>query len=169
MPQTKKEEFVFTLMMCTAMLAVMISYNQILASGSVKTLTFGSWLQEAVVMGPVIMALEFSVIAPLVHKIASWLIRSCTHDRIPAPVVISVVTVCCVCPTASAAAVLLVRHITENFWTAWLTALSMNFPIALVWQLLAAGPLVRYSFSKLKRRRDNFSIFQRRQVSQTRS
>ena len=149
MPKTKKEELFFTLMMCTAMLAMMISYNQVMAAGSMKALTFGSWLHEAVIMGPVIVALEFSIIAPLAHKIAFWIIRNYTHDRIPIPIVISVCTVCCVCPTASAAAVLLVRHITENFGAAWLAALSMNFPIALAWQLLVAGPLVRYSFAKL--------------------
>ena len=129
MPKTKKEELFFTLMMCTAMLAMMISYNQVMAAGSMKALTFGSWLHEAVIMGPVIVALEFSIIAPLAHKIAFWIIRNYTHDRIPIPIVISVCTVCCVCPTASAAAVLLVRHITENFGAAWLAALSMNFPI----------------------------------------
>ena len=149
MPKTKKEEFVFTLMMCTTMLAMMISYNQVMAAGSLNALTFGSWLHEAAIMGPVIVALEFSVIAPLAHKIAFWLIRNCTHDRIPVPIVISIATVCCVCPMASAAAVLLVRHITEGFGAAWLAAFSMNFPVALGWQLFVAGPLVRYSFCKL--------------------
>ena len=70
MPKTKREELVFTLMMCTAMLAMMISYNQVMAAGSLKALTFGSWLHEAMIMGPVIAALEFSIIAPLAHKIA---------------------------------------------------------------------------------------------------
>ncbi len=151
MPKTKKEEFIFTLMMCTAMLAMMISYNQVMAAGSVEALTFDSWLHEAVIMGPAIVALEFGIIAPLAHKIAFWVIRNYTHDRIPVPIVISVATVCCVCPTASVVVVLLVRHITENFGTVWLAALSMNFPVALAWQLLVAGPLVRYSFGKLNR------------------
>ena len=151
MPKTKKEELVFTVMMCTVMLAMMISYNQVMAAGSVKALTFSSWLHEAMIMGPVIVALEFAVIAPLAHKIAFWVIRNYTHDRIPVPIVISIATVCCVCPTASAAAVLLVRHITEGFEAAWLAALFMNFPVALCWQLLVAGPLVRYSFAQLNR------------------
>ncbi len=30
-------------------------------------------------------------------------------------------------------------------------ALSMNYPVALAWQLLVARPLVRYSFEKLSR------------------
>ena len=51
MPKTKKEELFFTLMMCTAMLAMMISYNQVMAAGSMKALTFGSWLHEAVIYG----------------------------------------------------------------------------------------------------------------------
>ena len=151
MPKTKKEELLFTVMMCTVMLAMMISYNQVMAADSVKALTFGSWLHEAIIMGPVIVVLEFAVIAPLAHKIAFWMIRNYTHDRIPVSIVISITTVCCVCPTASAAAVLLVRHITEGFGAAWLAALSMNFPVALCWQLLVAGPLVRYSFAKLNR------------------
>ena len=33
----------------------------------------------------------------------------------------------------------------------WLAALSANFPVALGWQLLVAGPLVRYLFPKLNR------------------
>lgn len=151
MPKTKKEELVFTLMMCTAMFAMMISYNQVMAAGNVKALTFGSWLREAMIMGPVIVALEFSIIAPLAHKIAFWVIRNYTHDRIPVPVVISVATVCCVCPTASAVATLLIRHVTENFGAAWLAALSVNFPVALGWQLLVAGPLVRYVFNRANR------------------
>ena len=151
MPETKKEELVFTLMMCTAMLAMMISYNQIMAAGSLQALTFGSWLREAMIMGPVIVALEFAVIAPLAHKIAFWIIRNYTRDKVPVPIVISIATVGCVCPVASAAAVLLVRHITANFGAVWLAALTMNFPVALGWQLFVAGPLVRYSFGKLRR------------------
>ena len=151
MPKTKKEELIFTLMMCTAMFAMMISYNQIMAAGNVKALTFGSWLHEAMIMGPVIVALEFGIIAPLAHKIAFWVIRNYTHDRIPVPIVISVATVCCVCPMASAVATFLIRHITENFGTAWLAALSVNFPVALGWQLLVAGPLVRCAFVRLNR------------------
>lgn len=151
MPKTKKEELLFTLMMCTVMFAMMISYNQIMATGSVKVLSFVSLLREASIMGPVIVVLEFSIIAPLAHKIAFWIIRNITHDRIPVPIVISAATVCCVCPAASAVATLLVRHITENFTAAWLAALSMNFPVALGWQLLVAGPLVRYLFPKFNR------------------
>ena len=136
MPKTKKEELLFTLMMCTAMFAMMISYNQIMAAGTLK---------------PVIVALEFSIIAPLVHRLSFWFIHHVSHDRMPAPIVISVATVCCVCPTASAVAMLLVRHVTENFGAVWLAALSANFPVALGWQLLVAGPLVRYLFPKLNR------------------
>jgi len=102
-------------------------------------------------MGPVIVALEFSIIAPLVHRLSFWFIHHVSHDRMPAPIVISVATVCCVCPTASAVAMLLVRHVTENFGAVWLAALSANFPVALGWQLLVAGPLVRYLFPKLNR------------------
>ena len=40
MPKTKKEELLFTLMMCTAMFTMMISYNQIMAAGTLKSLTF---------------------------------------------------------------------------------------------------------------------------------
>ena len=112
---------------------------------------FGSWLREAAVMGPVIVALEFSIIAPLVHRLSFWFIHHVSHDRMPAPIVISVATVCCVCPTASAVAMLLVRHVTENFGAVWLAALSANFPVALGWQLLVAGSLVRYLFPKLNR------------------
>ena len=151
MPKTKKEELLFTLMMCTAMFAMMISYNQIMAAGTLKSLSFSSWLREAAVMGPVIVALEFSIIAPLVHRLSFWFIHHVSHDRMPAPIVISVATVCCVCPTASAVAMLLVRHVTENFGAVWLAALSANFPVALGWQLLVAGPLVRYLFPKLNR------------------
>ena len=150
MPKTKLEEFVFTIMMCAVMFAMMISYNQIMAAGTIRALTFGSWLREAMIMGPAIVSLEFIVIAPVAHNIAFWLIRNYTHDRIPVPFVISFATVCCVCPVASAAATLLVRHVTENFITVWTSALLLNFPVALAWQLLAAGPLVRYCFGKMK-------------------
>ena len=150
MPKTKMEELLFTVMMCTTMFVMMISYNQTVAAGTVAALTFRSWLKEAAVMGPVIVLLEFAVIAPVAHAIAFHIIRNYTHDRFPVPVVISIVTVCCVCPVASAVATLLVRHVTENFVPVWLTALRMNFPVALCWQLLVAGPLVRYGFGKLK-------------------
>ena len=150
MPKTKSEELIFTVMMCTAMFAMMISYNQVMAAGTVKALTLGSWLREAMIMGPTILTLEFFIIAPTAHKIAFWIIRNYTHDRIPVPLVISFATVCCVCPVASAVATLLVRHITENFFAAWTVALAMNFPIAMSWQLLVAGPLVRGCFRKLK-------------------
>ena len=70
MPKTKLEEFVFTVMMCAVMFAMMISYNQIMAGGTIRALTFGSWLREAMIMGPAIVSLEFIVIAPVAHNIA---------------------------------------------------------------------------------------------------
>lgn len=85
MPKTKKEELFFTLMMCTAMLAMMISYNQVMAAGSMKALTFGSWLHEAVIMGPVIVALEFSIIAPLAHKSRFGLFAITPMTAFPSP------------------------------------------------------------------------------------
>ena len=152
------EELLFTVMMCTAMFAMMISYNQVMASGTIEALTFRSWLKEALVIGPIILLLEFAIIAPVAHSIAFRIIHNYTHEHVPVPVVISIVTVCLVCPVASAVATLLVRHVTVNFVPVWLAALRMNFLVALCWQLLVAGPLVRYSFGKAKETLINSSV-----------
>lgn len=55
-------------------------------------------------------------------------------------------TVCIMCPTMSLIATLLFK---EPSLGAWVQTFGMNMPMALIWQLLFCGPLVRLIFRTL--------------------
>ena len=62
---------------------------------------------------------------------------------------ISTMIVCIMCPTMSLIATLLFKE--PSFGT-WVHTFGCNMPMALIWQLLYCGPLVRLIFRTLFRR-----------------
>lgn len=59
---------------------------------------------------------------------------------------ISAVSVVCMCPLMSLAATVLFQHPGAQVIAVWIETTVKNFPMALCWQLFAAGPLVRLLF-----------------------
>ena len=65
--------------------------------------------------------------------------------------VISAITVCCMCPIMSFIATVLFQGVNRDLIANWLQIAVRNFPMALCWQIFYAGPLVRWIFGKIFR------------------
>ena len=64
---------------------------------------------------------------------------------------ISVPSVAFMCPLMSLAATILFKNAGSQFIAVWLQTTAMNFPTAFFWQLIYAGPIVRFIFRHIFR------------------
>ena len=55
------------------------------------------------------------------------------------------------CPLMSFAATILFKNAGSQFVAVWLQTTAMNFPMAFFWQLIYAGPIVRFIFRHIFR------------------
>lgn len=144
MPQTKFQNVVYTIIMALIMVYGMICYNVALNTNGVTNATFVMALHELPIMMPIAAILEFFIVEKLATKLAFTVVRPTDRPQI-ITYAISTMIVCLMCPTMSLIATLLFK--TPSFGT-W----GMNMPMALIWQLLFAGPLTRLIFRNLFRK-----------------
>ena len=64
---------------------------------------------------------------------------------------ISVASVAFMCPLMSLAATILFKNAGSQFVAVWLQTTAMNFSMAFFWQLIYAGPIVRFIFRHIFR------------------
>ena len=79
---------------------------------------------------------------------------SAFHELIimgPKILAISVPSVAFMCPLMSLAATILFKNAGSQFIAVWLQTTAMNFPTAFFWQLIYAGPIVRFIFRHIFR------------------
>ena len=153
MPKTPKQELLFTLLMVPVMVLFMVSFNNYMAEGAWHRVSLLHILYEALIMGCIALAVEFPIIAPAAHRLAFSIINPASCKPVLIPLVISICTVCIMCPFMSCAATLILRQpALHEFVPMWLNTLAMNFPMALSWQLCVAGPLVRRTFRLIMQR-----------------
>lgn len=148
MPKTKFQSTIFTAMTAWIMVYIMTLYNTILSTGSFTNGTFltalrGMWLEYIIIFlcayfisGPVAKHLAFLVVAP--------------DDR-PIAIIftIQIFTVVCQVALASILGVWHSHGFTAQFIPNYLTAVCLNFAMALPVQLFVAGPLARFIFRKI--------------------
>lgn len=145
MPKTKFQNIVFTIIMAVIMVYGMIVYNVALNTGSVTNQTFILALHELYIMAPIAFVLEFFIVEKLATKLAFTFMRPTDRPQF-ITYAISTMIVCIMCPTMSLIATLLFK---EPSLGAWVQTFGMNMPMALIWQLLFCGPLVRLIFRTL--------------------
>lgn len=68
---------------------------------------------------------------------------------------ISVVSIIGMCPLMSLAATLLFKNAGSQFIAVWLETTALNFPMAFFWQLIYAGPIVRFIFRHIFPEKEN--------------
>lgn len=151
MPQNMKEEIIFTFMMIPTMVSFMVLYNTRLTLESISDINLLLVIKHISIMGIIAAIVEIPIIAPLAHKLAFKIIKPTKCKPILIPVTISFCTVSMMCPFMSLMANIFLLDHTENILKVWLNMASMNYPIALAWQLIVAGPLVRKTFIKIFR------------------
>ena len=145
MPKTLPEKIIFTIIMAAIMVYGMIVYNVALATGGVTNATFGMALHEMPIMVPIAFLLEFVVVEKLATRLAFSFMQPTDRPQL-ITYAISTIIVCIMCPVMSLIATLLFK--TPSFGT-WIETWGMNMPMALIWQLLYCGPLVRLIFRTL--------------------
>lgn len=147
MPQTKFQNVVYTVIMAVIMVYGMIVYNVALNTGGVTNATFVMALHEMPIMVPIAIVLEFFVVEKLATKLAFTVVRPTDRPQV-ITYAISTMIVCIMCPTMSLIATLLFKE--PSFGT-WVQTWGCNMPMALIWQLLFAGPLTRLIFRSIFR------------------
>lgn len=149
MPKTKFQNIVFTAIMAVIMVYGMIVYNVALNTGGVTDKTFIMAFHELPIMASIAFVLEFFVVEKLATKLAFTFMKPTDRPQF-ITYAISTMIVCIMCPTMSLIATLLFKE--PSFGT-WVQTFGLNMPMALIWQLLFCGPLVRLIFRTLFRRR----------------
>ena len=146
MPKNKFQEVIFKIIMVFFMVYAMICYNISLNIGGMSNEVFLSAFHELIIMGPIAFILDFFIVSKLAFMCAARMVdfRNChPFSKILA---ISVPSVAFMCPLMSLAATILFKNAGSQFIAVWLQTTAMNFPTAFFWQLIYAGPIVRFIF-----------------------
>lgn len=153
MPKTKFENLVFTVIMAFIMVYAMICYNISLNLGGMSDRIFGMAFSELRIMWPVAIVLEMFVM----EKPVMYLTERVVTKDMPFIWVLLIrcsITVCLMCPAMSLIASLLFKDYGEaGLVSTWLQTAAFNFPMALAWQIFFGGPLGRFLFRLIFRRK----------------
>ena len=155
MPKNKFQEVIFTIIMVFFMVYAMICYNIVLNTGAMTNQVFLSAFHELTVMGPIAVVLDFFIVSKLAFACANRMVdfRSCHPFSMI--LAISVASVAFMCPMMSFFATLFFKHAGNQFIAVWLQTTFMNFPVAFFWQLISAGPIVRFIFRHIFPEKEN--------------
>ncbi len=153
MPETKFENFIFTVVMAFLMVYAMICYNIALNIGGMQDAVFLMAFGELRIMWPAAIILEMFVM----ERPVMALTRRVATKEMPFFFILLIrcsLTVCLMCPTMSFIATLLFKEYHEaGLVSVWLQTAAFNFPMALFWQIFFAGPAGRFVFRALFRRK----------------
>ena len=155
MPKNKFQEVIFTIIMVFFMVYAMICYNIVLNTGAMTNQVFLSAFHELTFMGPIAFVHDFFIVSKLAFACASRMVdfRSCHPFSMI--LAISVASVAFMCPMMSFFATLFFKHAGNQFIAVWLQTTFMNFPVAFFWQLIYAGPIVRFIFRHIFPEKEN--------------
>ena len=151
MPKNKFQEVIFTIMMVLVMVYAMICYNISLNIGGMSNEVFLSAFHELVIMGPIAFIFDFFIVSKLAFMCAARMIDFGNSHPFSKILAISVASVAFMCPLMSLAATILFKNAGSQFVAVWLQTTAMNFPMAFFWQLIYAGPIVRFIFRHIFR------------------
>ncbi len=146
MPKTLLERIIFTTLMATLMVYAMICYNVAIEMGHMSNEVFAIALQELVIMLPIAFICELSFVGLLAKNLAFKIVDPRTDRPIVVTWMISIMIVCIMCPIMSFVATLLFANAGSEFIAVWFEKIILNFPMALGFQLIIAGPIVRTIF-----------------------
>lgn len=155
MPKTKFQEVIFTILMVFVMVYAMICYNIALNTGGMSSTVFLSAFHELVIMAPVAFILDFFFVGHIAKKTAFCIVNPKRENPFHLVLVISAVSVAWMCPLMSLAATILFKGVGNHFIAVWLQTVVLNFPMAFFWQILYAGPFVRFLFRQIFREKAN--------------
>lgn len=142
MPQGKKEQVLFGLIMAIVMVYGMIVYNIAIEFGGLTSEVFGIALHELIIMVPIALVLEATIVGKQAFKLAHKIVKP--NDReIVKIFAIQIAIVLIMCPIMSLIATVLFANPGNQIISIWLQKYVLNLPFALGWQLIICGPFVR--------------------------
>ena len=140
MPKNKFQDVIFTIIMVFVMVYTMICYNIALNVGGMNNQVFLNAFH-----------LDFFLIGPFAKKKAFSIVNLERDNNFHLVIAISVVSIIGMCPLMSLAATLLFKNAGTQFISVWFQTTAINFPMAFFWQLIYAGPIVRFIFRHIFR------------------
>ena len=147
MPETKFQDFIYTLIMAFLMVYVMICYNISIHTGGLNNFVFIEVFKELPFMWIVAIILEFFLIGKIAHKLTFKVLDPKKTPSIIISYAISIVIVSFMCPIMSLVATIFINKPSlDIFISSWLQSMVLSFPMALCFQLFYAGPFVRFIF-----------------------
>ena len=155
MPKNKFQEVIFTIMMVFVMVYAMICYNISLNMGGMSNEVFLAAFHELIIMGPIAFVLDFFLVGPIAKKKAFMIVNPQKDNPFMIVLAISVLSIIGMCPLMSLAATLLFKDAGNQFVAVWLQTTAFNFPMAFFWQLIYAGPIVRFIFRHIFPEKEN--------------
>jgi hypothetical protein len=147
MELTKMQKPVFSLLMALFMVYGMETYNHIIAG---NPNSFAIPFLELVGLMAVVILLQELIGGPIARKIAFKVVQPAQNKPLKVTIAVQIATVCLMCPMMSfVATVIFKANIDMPLLQKWLTTFILNFPMAMFWQLLVAGPIVRGVVKKI--------------------
>ena len=151
MPETKFQDFVYTLIMAFLMVYVMVCYNISIHTGGLSNFVFIEAFKELPFMWIVAIILEFFLIGKIAHNLTFKVLDPKKTPSIIISYGISIVIVSFMCPIMSLIATIFINKPSlDIFISSWLQSMVLSFPMAMCFQLFYAGPIVRFIFNLFK-------------------
>ncbi len=151
MPETKFQDFVYTLIMAFLMVYVMVCYNISIHTGGLSNFVFIEAFKELPFMWIVAIILEFFLIGKVAHNLTFKVLDPKKTPSIIISYGISIVIVSFMCPIMSLIATIFINKPSLDFFiSSWLQSMVLSFPMAMCFQLFYAGPIVRFIFNLFK-------------------
>ncbi|MBD7913185.1 DUF2798 domain-containing protein [Clostridium cibarium] len=148
MPQTKKESLIYTVMMCAFMVFFMSIYNVFLRTGSLSIETINSVLDEFILTYIIGIICDWFIVSGPAKGIAFKFIKK--EDKpVKKIVLISSWMVCGMVLCMSLYGSIMNVGVTSELPKTYITAIGFNIIMALPLQLIIAGPIIRFLFSKV--------------------
>lgn len=147
MPKNKVQDAIFTIIMATIMVYGMVVYNVALNIGGVSSKTFLLALKELPIMVPIAFVLEFFAVGKVANILAFKVVTPQDRPQI-ITYAISICICCIMCPIMSLIATFLFK--TPSFGM-WIQTWTLNFPMAMFYQMFYCGPFVRLIFRTIFR------------------
>lgn len=144
MPTTFRQRCVFSVLMAFAMVYGMELYNQALLAGGLSTRLFLAPFADILPLMAAVIALEALVGGRVAHRLTFRLLDATKVPPLIVTVFMGAFTCWTMCPLMSLVATVAFKQPPAGeFVAVWVQTVATNFPMAICWQLFAAGPAVR--------------------------
>ncbi|WP_434753125.1 hypothetical protein [Paenibacillus amylolyticus] len=154
LPVSKKEQVMFGLMMCTGMVLVMMTLN-LWHTGMLSQMSVMQMLLQFVICFALAFLVESFIVGPVARKI-TFSIPFARVSKIKGVVTLSFLMVIGMVLVMSLYGIITAYLAGQldgvSVFNAYLHTIARNFSLALPYQLIVLGPLVRYVFGKLFKR-----------------